>query len=152
MRRSTQRHSARERHNYRPRLAAIHCGQERENDLYAAAPPVESLRAVISSATTGASEKVIMVNDVSRAYMYGFCDEETYVERGGEDKALADEHSRTAHALRRECANARPLDLCGPHGSPQGARRSAYFYHNNRDHDDWRGQQAREAGEGATVW
>ena len=58
--------------------------------MYAAAPPIESLRAVISSATTGAWEKVIMGNDVSRAYMCAFCEEDIYVERGEEDRALGD--------------------------------------------------------------
>ena len=77
----------RDRPNYRPRLAAVHHGQEREDNLYAAAPPIESLRAVLSSATTGAPGKVIVGNDVSPEY-----DEDTYVERGKEDRALGDEH------------------------------------------------------------
>ena len=84
--------SDRDRPNHRPRLAAIHCGQQREDDLYVAAPPIESLRAVISSATTGARGKVIMGNDLSRAYMYAVCDEDIYVEDGGEDRAVRDEH------------------------------------------------------------
>ena len=54
--------------------------QERDDDLYAATPPIESLRIVVSAATTGNKEKAIMVNDVSRAYFYAPCEEEIYGE------------------------------------------------------------------------
>ena len=43
----------RDRPSYRSRLVAKQYRQERGDDLYAATPPTESLRAVISSATTG---------------------------------------------------------------------------------------------------
>ena len=70
----------RDRPNYRSRLVAKHYSQERDDDLYAATPPIESLRIVVSAATTGNKEKAIMVNDVSTAYFYAPCEEEIYVE------------------------------------------------------------------------
>ena len=120
----------RDRPNFRSRLPAIHYGQEREDDLYAAAPPIESLRAVISSATTGAPGKVITGNDVSRAYMYALPFTWNVVKKTEHLKmntAGSWWKSCTAHALRRECPNARPPELFEPQDSPQGARRIANF-------------------------
>ena len=59
-----------------------------------------------------------MGNDVSRAYMYAFCDEDIYVERGEGDRALGNEHF---------CG--KPVDVM--YGTP--ARRIAYFTKINRD-------------------
>ena len=66
--------------------------KKRRLHLYAATPPIESLRAVISTATTGAQEKVIIVNDVSRALVYAFCDKDMYVELCDDDRAVGEEH------------------------------------------------------------
>ena len=41
---------------------------------------------MISSETTGEKEKAIMVNDVSRAYMYADCEGDVYVELCDEDQ------------------------------------------------------------------
>ena len=67
---------------YRSRLVAKEFHKQKDGDLYAAAPP----RAVVSSATTGSREKGIIVNDVSRAYMYADCEGDMYVELCDEDR------------------------------------------------------------------
>ena len=41
-----------------------------EDNIFAAAPPLESLRMVTSNATAGNRGNVIMIADVSCAYMY----------------------------------------------------------------------------------
>ena len=59
-----------------------------EDNIFAATPPLEALRMVISNATTGKRGKVIMIADVSRAYMYARIpeDEYCYVNLCDEDK------------------------------------------------------------------
>ena len=59
---------------YRPRLVAKEFKTHKDDDLHAATPPIETFRAVVSSPTTGPTEQGIMVNDVSRAYMYADCE------------------------------------------------------------------------------
>ena len=71
---------------YEPRLVAKEFKNHKGDDLHAATPPIETLRTVISSATTGPREKGIMVNDVSRAYMYADCEGGVYVELCDEDR------------------------------------------------------------------
>ena len=130
----------RDRPNYRSRLVAKQYRQERNDDLYAATPPIESLRAVISSATTGGQEKVIMVNDVSRAYMYAPCDEDIYVELCEEDRAPGEDHlcgklvkamygTRTAARMwQREVAGSLRAA-----GFSAGRTSPCLFYHKDRD-------------------
>ena len=70
----------RNRPDYRSRLVATQYRQARGDDLYATTPPIEALRMVVSSATTGNREKAIMHIDVSRAYVYADCEKDVYVE------------------------------------------------------------------------
>ena len=70
---------------YRSRLVANQFNKSKDLELFAATPPLEAFRAVISSSTSGLEEKVLMVNDVSRAYMYAPCKQEMYVELCDED-------------------------------------------------------------------
>ena len=44
--------------------------QGKDDDLFAATPPLEALRMVLSQATTRRGNKCLMIVDVSRAYMY----------------------------------------------------------------------------------
>ena len=64
-------------HNYRSRFVAMEFNTQKVNGLYASTPPLEALKLLISDAATRTSdtfkeeeeeEKVIMVNDVARAY------------------------------------------------------------------------------------
>ena len=53
---------------YRSRLAAKHFADSNIEDLFAATPPVETLRAILSTIATGKREQVLMIGGVSRAY------------------------------------------------------------------------------------
>ena len=75
---------------YRSRLVAQQYNSgPMEDNIFAATPPLEALRMVISNATTGKRGKVIMIADVSRAYMYARIpdDEYLYVKLCEKDKS-----------------------------------------------------------------
>ena len=58
---------------YCPRLVAREFAVGKDDALYAATPPMEALRIIISHAATtpeNGPERVIMINDVRRAYFY----------------------------------------------------------------------------------
>ena len=61
--------------NYRNMLVARQFNTGRDDELFAATLPIEALRLIISLTTTGSRTRRIMVNDVSRAYMYADCEE-----------------------------------------------------------------------------
>ena len=79
---------------YRSRWVAKEFKNTTDEDWFAATPPLEALRAVLSDAATGDSEKCIMLNDVSRAFFYAPIQEQhcIYVELC--DEVLAGEHER----------------------------------------------------------
>ena len=130
----------RTRPKYRSRLVAKQYRQQKDDDLYAATPPIEALRIVVSSATTGSREKVLMVNDVSRAYFYAPCDEDIYVDLCEEDRDIGEEHmcgklvkamygTRTAARMwQREVAN-----TLREAGFSAGRTSPCLFYHAPRD-------------------
>ena len=55
---------------YRSRWVAKEFKDTTDEDWFAATPPLEALRAILSDATTGQTEKAVMLNDVSRAFFY----------------------------------------------------------------------------------
>ena len=69
---------------YRSRLVAKQFRTGSDPDLFAATPPLEAMKLIISIAATrnarGRVDKKIMVNDVSRAYFYARSESPTYVE------------------------------------------------------------------------
>ena len=72
--------------NYRSRVVSKEYRQQKNDDLFAATPPIEAFRVVVSSAVTGSREKkALMINVVSRANMYAPCDENIHVELCDED-------------------------------------------------------------------
>ncbi len=61
----------------------------RDDALYAATPPLEALRVVISHAAThsrGRARRSVMVNDVRRAYFYAKIQRDVYIELPEEDE------------------------------------------------------------------
>eukprot|EP00973_Karenia_brevis_P039952 5514950-Karenia_brevis.AAC.1 len=74
---------------YRSRLVAKEFKTYNDPDLFAATPPIEVLRMIISIAATrnqrGKIHRKIMVNDVSRAYFYAKSDAPTFVKLCEED-------------------------------------------------------------------
>ena len=65
---------------YRSRWVAKQFKGSDLDDWFAATPPIEALRAMVSNAVTGRREKAIMVNDVSRAFFYAPVQQDMYVE------------------------------------------------------------------------
>jgi len=58
--------------NYRSRLVAKDFNQGKEEGIFAATPPLEALKLLISDVATvgekGTEEKILMINDVARAF------------------------------------------------------------------------------------
>ena len=65
---------------YRSRWVAKQFKNSDSEEWFAATPPIEALRTILSSATTGTREKVVSVMDVSRAFFYAPVQHEIYVE------------------------------------------------------------------------
>ena len=70
-----------DRPNIRCRLVAKQYNTGVDDGYFAATPPIEALRLVLSNTTTGRSRtKVLMINDVSRAYMHAEAAPDIYVD------------------------------------------------------------------------
>ena len=73
---------------YRSRLVGREFNVGKDDALYAATPPLEALRLIISHAATypeGGPPRVIMINDVRRAYFYAKITRDVYIELPKED-------------------------------------------------------------------
>jgi hypothetical protein len=72
----------------RSRLVGREFNVGRDDALYAATPPLEALRIIISEAATiagGDQRRELMVNDVRRAYFYAKIDRDVFIELPAED-------------------------------------------------------------------
>ena len=76
---------------YRSRLVAQQFNTGNDPTMVAATPPVEALKMIISDAATGNEDKCIMVNDVSRAYMYALIREPMYARLCSEGRLPGEE-------------------------------------------------------------
>ena len=69
--------------NYRSRLVGREFNVGKDDTLYAATPPLEALRVVISHAATNDEKcghrRAIMINDVRRAYFYAKASRDLYI-------------------------------------------------------------------------
>ena len=70
--------------NYRSRLVAKEYKVDDRPDWFAAAPPVECVRLLVSKAAQAKSHKVLYV-DISRAYFYAKSVRPTYIKLPSED-------------------------------------------------------------------
>merc|ERR1712079_981400 len=78
--------------NIRCRLVAKDYNTEEKPELFAGTPPLEALRIICSEAATkGIEDKVIMVNDVSRAFFYAKAIRPAWIELPAEDYNEEDE-------------------------------------------------------------
>ena len=82
--------------NYRARLVAREIKRDKRDDLFAATPPLESLRMVISICAShqfGTPEQnyLIMTTDVKRAYFYAPATRPIYIEIPAEDRTDEDD-------------------------------------------------------------
>ena len=77
--------------NYRSRLVAREINTHKRDDLFAATPPLEALKMIISLTATGNHGEVIMVNDISRAFFHAKVTRDVYVQIPQEDLAPGNE-------------------------------------------------------------
>ena len=77
--------------NYRSRLVAREINTCKRDDLFAATPPPEALKIVISMTATGNKGEAIMTNDISRAYFHAKAERDVYVKLPDEDRANGEE-------------------------------------------------------------
>ena len=71
--------------NNRSRLVAREINTYKRDDLFAATPPIEALKMIISMAATANRGEVIMVNDIRRAFFHAKVTRDVYVQLPPED-------------------------------------------------------------------
>ena len=74
--------------NYRSRLVGREFNVGRDDALYASTPPLAALRLIVSYAATHqetGERRMIMINDVLRAYFYAQIQRDLYIELPKED-------------------------------------------------------------------
>ena len=74
-----------ERPNYRSRLVAREINAYKRDDLFAATPPLEAMKLILSMAASNNKGEVLMINDVSRAFFHAKATREVYVQLPEED-------------------------------------------------------------------
>ena len=72
--------------NYRSRLVAREINTHKREDLFAATPPLEALKTILSMCATSNKGEVVMVNDISRAFFHARTKRDVYVQLADEDK------------------------------------------------------------------
>ena len=80
-----------ERPNYRSRLVAREINTHKREDLFAATPPLEAFKFLLSMIASGNEGEVLMINDVSRAFFHAKATRDVYVQSPDEDKAEGEE-------------------------------------------------------------
>ena len=81
---------------YRSRWVAKQFKGSDSEERFAATPPIEALRALISHTTSGPKKKALMVCDVSRAFFYAPVQHEKYVELCEEAKKTVEDNNMCA--------------------------------------------------------
>jgi len=92
---------------YRSRLVGREYNTHKDDSLYAATPPLEALRIIISNAATierggergRERRRELMVNDVSRAYFYAPATRDIFIELPSEDEESSRGRSRVAQRM-----------------------------------------------------
>ena len=77
--------------NYRSRFAAKEINTYKRDGLFAATPPLEALKTIMSATATGNKGESIMVNDVSRAFLHAKVKRDVYVALPPEDRTEQDQ-------------------------------------------------------------
>ena len=81
----------RERPNYRSRVVASEIHTHKREDLFAAIPFLESLKAILSMAASSNKGETIMVNDVSGSFFHAKATRNVYVQLPEEDREEGEE-------------------------------------------------------------
>ena len=74
-----------DKHNYRSRLVAREINTHKREDLFAATPPLEALKLILSIAASSNKGEIGMINDVSRAFFHAKATRDAYVKLLAED-------------------------------------------------------------------
>ena len=77
--------------NYRFRLAAKEINTYKRQDLFAATPPLETLKMILSMVATQNKREILMIDDMSRAFFHAKAKRDVYVDLPAEDTGLGDE-------------------------------------------------------------
>ena len=77
--------------NYRSRLVAREINTYKRSDLFAATPPLEALKIILSMTATSNKGEIVMVNDISRAFFHAKAERDVYVQLAPEDVLLGEE-------------------------------------------------------------
>ena len=122
---------------YRSRWVAKQFKNMDSDEWFAATPPLEALRAVLSFATTGGIGKGFMVNDVSRAFFYAPVQQDIFVElcdemrRGPEDDNMVGWLNKSMYGTKAAAQNWQSEVQRTMHelGFVQGRSSSVLFWH-----------------------
>ena len=132
---------------YRSRFVAKEYNNGDAQGLFAGTPPLEALRYIIGKAAThSGDEKVVMVNDIARAFFEARIKREVCVEIPDEDKTEADKQRDVVGVLNmslygtRDAARnwqeevARMMKIWG---FTPGAYNPCLYYHRNGEPSRW---------------
>ena len=128
-----------ERPNYRSRFVAREINTYKRNDLFAATPPLEAMKLILSTAALGNKGEVLMVNDVSRAFFHAKATREVYVQLPEEDSNSSGEKlcgrlNFSMYGTRDTAMNcqAEYSQMLIDNGFKQGASTPCRFYHEEK--------------------
>ena len=76
---------------YRSRLVAREIDTHRRDDLFAATPPLEAFKAILSMAAISNQGEIVMINDISRAFFHARAKREVFVQLPQEDAEKGEE-------------------------------------------------------------
>ena len=77
--------------NYKSRLVAREINIHKGEDLFAATPPLEAMKAVLSMTATANKGEILMTNDISRAFFHAKVKRDVYVQLAEEDRGPHEE-------------------------------------------------------------
>ena len=77
--------------NYRSRLVAREINTHKREDLFAATPPLEAMKTILSMTATANKGEVLMINDISRALFHAQVKRAVFVQLAKEDQKDGEE-------------------------------------------------------------
>ena len=78
--------------NYRSRIVAREMNIYKRRDLFAATPPLEALKAIMSTTVSAHKGEVIMENDISRIFFNVKLERDVYVQPPEENRKVGEEN------------------------------------------------------------
>ena len=78
--------------NYRSRIVVREINTCKRDDLFAATPPLEALKVILSTTATANKGEVVMINDISRAFFHAKVERDVYIQLPEEDRNKGEEH------------------------------------------------------------